>query len=138
MIVFITAITLSIGIYLYDHYMFTWEACLRWGNTPFNAPKFRHGTTQERASMVSDLISQKYLIGWSTKKVIEKLGPRNGGYYRDEMNLTYDVNSSGRINWDLVILVNYKTQIVKKVVIYKQTGAMTDRILFEFAGLMRF
>lgn len=130
-------IILSLLAYRFDNYAtFPWEAKIRWGHGPFDSIKFREVPTNEKASMIADLMLQEYFIGKPAIEVTKTMGERTGGYYNYDINLTYRIYEKGRTAWDLVFIVDYETQKVTQVFAYRQHGGMTRMVLYSFIGLI--
>ncbi len=129
---FVLAVMIFFVLYQFDNYMFGWEASLYWGRTPFVARHFREAETNEKSTMVADLISKKYFIGKSIENVKLKLGPSTGGYYNSDVNLAYTVRIDGKTIWDIVFVVNQSTNKVTRLLIYKRRGGLTRKILGTF------
>lgn len=120
---------LSFVVYIYDNYMFAWETQIRWGHSRFDSEKFRKVSTNEKSEMIADLVKKKYFIGEPISSVAKALGDRTGGYYNDELNLTYTVYESGETTWEIVFIVNPNTKRVHSIRIYKSCCAITKRAL---------
>lgn len=109
--------------------MFAWDAQFRWGHYQFDPKKFREVPTNEKSKMVADLIKKKYFIGEPIANVAKALGRRTGGYYNDELNLTYTVYEDGQTNWEIVFIVDPNTKRVHSIRIYKRCCSVTERAL---------
>lgn len=135
-ILLILFIILSLSAYRFDNYaVFPLEAKLRWGHIPFTSTKFREIPTNEKASMIADIIRQGYFVGKPTIKVMEVMGERTGNYYNYDINLTYRIYEKGRTVWDVVFIVDHETQKITQVFAYRQRGGMTRTILYSFIWL---
>lgn len=120
-----------------DNYAtFSWESQIRWGDEVFNSKKFQKYSINKKSKMVSDIIRKDYFIGQTREQVMEVLGQRNGGYYNDDIHLTYRIYEDEHTTWDLVLLVDYKTRTIDKVFAYRQYGGTTRTILYFFIGLI--
>ncbi len=119
----------AFAVYRFDNYMFGWEAGLYWGRTPFVSQQFREAATNEKASMVADLIFKKYFIEKSIEQVKDELGQPTGGYYNYDTNLTYTIHSDRKTIWELVFIVNHATGNVRNILIYKRCCGITQKIL---------
>ncbi|MBK7845101.1 MAG: hypothetical protein IPJ71_15695 [Bdellovibrionales bacterium] len=122
-------------LYRVDNYMFGWEAGIYWGRSPFVSQQFREAATNEKSTMVADLISKKYFVGQSIEQAKLELGPSTGGYYNSDTNLAYVVRVNGETIWDVVFLKNQSTGETENILIYKRRGGITRKILATF---MRF
>lgn len=120
---------LFLGIFIYDNYMFAWEAQIRWGSAQFDPKIFREVSTNEKSKMVADLIKKKYFIGEPLSNVAKALGDRTGGYYNDEINLTYTVYEYEQTDWEIVFIVDPNTKQVHSIRIYKRCCSVTKRAL---------
>ena len=130
-ILLVLFILLSVAAYRFDNYtMYSWEARIRWGNVPFESGKFREVSTNEKAKMMADLLRKKYFIGEVQQKVKEALGDRTGGYYHDEVHLTYTIFKSGQTTWDVVFIFDYETKKIGRVILYRQRDGITRTILY--------
>jgi len=127
--VFVFTVMAAFALYVFDNYMFAWQARLYWGNTPFVAQSFREAAVNEKSGMVADLVSANYLVGKRAEQVKLELGPSTGGYYNSDTNLTYIVRTDGRVIWDLVFIVNPASGTVEHIWIYKRRGGLTRRLL---------
>lgn len=130
-------IILSIICYRFDNYMiYAWEAQIRWGHSSFDSKKFREISTNEKAKMIADLLRKKHFIGETPEKIKENLGDRTGGYYNSEVHLTYEVFKSKRTSWDVVFILDYKTQKIGQIMVYRQGIGITRTVLYFFMELI--
>jgi hypothetical protein len=89
--------------YYYNNRLFLWEARILWSQIPFDAVKFKNGSTQARAQMVVSLINSEYLVQLDGDKVSQILGEESGDYYHYDSNTTYRLTEYGSADWILTI-----------------------------------
>ena len=101
-----------------DTFLSMSEAKKMWGESPFDAEKFRNGDESVRASMaVSILKNPKIFMGKTPLELREILGTPTGFYHFD-MNPAYIVSESDKPDgdtWQLLFLIDrhYKIKSVK-------------------------
>ena len=98
------------------------KAQKKWGNTSFNAKKFKSGSESNRASMVVDLIKSNKFIGKSLKEVRSQLGEPDGYFQNDSIPAYFISLPSKDKNaeiWQLVFSTDKDFKNVKDVKIHK-------------------
>lgn len=114
--------------YQYDNRLFSFEANLYWPQSNFNAEVFRTGTTQDRSSMVVDLIDSKIFIGTRCGLIPESLGETTGDYYNNDSNSTYKLTDKQSANWILTFVCG-DSGTVEKIFIRKSCCSVSQNIL---------
>jgi len=101
-----------------DEFMSLETARKLWGESPFDADKFKNGDEAARASMaVSILKNPKPFIGKTVPELRQILGPQTG-FYRFDMNPAYIISESDKADgdtWQILFLIDrhYKIKSVK-------------------------
>ncbi len=93
----------------------------RWGKAPFDGERFKAGTPEDRSKMAVDLIKKKYFVGKAPAEVFSALGRADGHFFSDAIP-AYLLNEGWRTNmdtWQVVFLLNGKTEKVSEVIIQK-------------------
>ncbi len=116
--------------YYYNNRLFLWEAQILWSQRPFDAVKFKNGSTQERAQMVVSLINSKYLVELDGDKVSQILGEENGDYYHYDSNATYRLTEHGNADWILTITTDGQGRVNRLFI--RKSCCSVSRKAFNF------
>ena len=139
MLIILTVIAplIFLAYYCYNNRLFLVEAEFLWDSKKFNETDFRNGTSNTRASMVTDLIRSKKFIGVKCESITESLGEETGDYYQSDSNSTYKLTENPSANWILTFICGDSGK-VEKVFIRKSCCSASQKLLYQFISAIDF
>lgn len=125
-VIFVPAMFLA--LYQYNNRLFLFEAEILWGSKQFNEIEFHNGSPETRASMTTDLIRSKKIIGERCASIPEVLGEETGDYYHSDSNSTYKLSEKQSANWILTFICGNSGSI-EKIIIRKSCCSTSQMLL---------